>query len=52
MQYLGSLKKVKPSKLSDLLNLGDPTKNVDLESRNVSLMEDSDSANLKKLLQC
>ncbi len=38
-----------PTKFSDLLNVGNPTKKADLESRNVLFMEDGPSAYLKKL---
>jgi hypothetical protein len=38
-----------PTKFSDLLNVGDPTKKTDLESRNVLFMADGASAYLKKL---
>lgn len=40
-----------PTKFADLLNVGDPTKKADLESRNVLFMEDGASAYLKKLFQ-
>jgi hypothetical protein len=39
-----------PTKFADLLNVGDPTKKADLESRHVLFMEDGPSAYLKKLL--
>lgn len=38
-----------PTKFADLLNVGDPTKKADLESRNVLFMEDGPSVYLKKL---
>ncbi len=38
-----------PTKFADLLNVGDPTKKADLESRNVLFMEDGASAYLRKL---
>ncbi|CAB3836207.1 hypothetical protein LMG2828_01234 [Achromobacter piechaudii] len=38
-----------PTKFSDLLNVGDPAKKADLESRNVLFMEDGASTYLKKL---
>lgn len=38
-----------PTKFSDLLNVGDPTKKAELESRNVLFMEDGASGYLKKL---
>jgi len=38
-----------PTKFTDLLNVGDPTKKADLESRNVLFMEDGASTYLKKL---
>lgn len=38
-----------PTKFADLLNVGDPTKKADLESRNVLFMEDGASTYLKKL---
>lgn len=38
-----------PTKFADLLNVGDPTKKADLESRNVLFMEDGGAAYLKKL---
>jgi hypothetical protein len=41
-----------PTKFADLLNVGDPTKKADLESRNVLFMEDGASAYLKKLFRC
>ena len=37
-----------PTKFADLLNVGDPTKKADLESRNVLFMEDGASSYLKK----
>jgi hypothetical protein len=40
-----------PTKFADLLNVGDPTKKADLESRNVLFMEDGASAYLKKLFR-
>lgn len=40
-----------PTKFSDLLNVGDPTKKVDLESRHVLFMEDGGSSYLKKLFR-
>jgi len=36
-----------PTKFADLLNVGDPTKKADLESRNVLFMEDGRAAYLK-----
>jgi hypothetical protein len=39
------------TKFADLLNVGDPTKKADLESRNVLFMEDGASAYLKKLFR-
>ena len=41
---------MEPTKFADLLNVGDPTKKADLESRNVLFMEDGASAYLKKLI--
>lgn len=38
-----------PTKFADLLNVGDPTKKADLESRNVLFMEEGGSIYLKKL---
>lgn len=38
-----------PTKFADLLNVGDPTKKTDLESRNVLFMEEGGSIYLKKL---
>lgn len=38
-----------PTKFADLLNVGDPSKKADLESRHVLFMEDGPSAYLKKL---
>jgi hypothetical protein len=38
-----------PTKFSDLLNVGDPTKKADLESRHILFMEDGGKAYLKKL---
>ncbi len=38
-----------PTKFADLLNVGDPTKKADLESRNVLFMEDGSDYYLKKL---
>jgi len=38
-----------PTKFSDLLNVGDPAKKADLETRNVLFMEDGASTYLKKL---
>lgn len=38
-----------PTKFSDLLNVGDPTKKVELENRHVLFMEDGGSNYLKKL---
>jgi hypothetical protein len=40
-----------PTKFADLLNVGDPAKKADLESRNVLFMEDGASAYLKKLFR-
>lgn len=40
-----------PTKFAGLLNVGDPTKKADLESRNVLFMEDGASAYLKKLFR-
>lgn len=40
-----------PTKFADLLNVGDPTKKADLESRNVLFMEDGASTYLKKLFR-
>jgi hypothetical protein len=40
-----------PTKFSDLLNVGDPAKKADLESRHVLFMEDGCSAYLKKLFR-
>jgi len=40
-----------PTKFADLLNVGDPTKKADLESRNVLFMEDGANAYLKKLFR-
>ncbi len=40
-----------PTKFADLLNVGDPAKKADLESRNVLFMEDGARAYLKKLFQ-
>lgn len=40
-----------PTKFSDLLNVGNPTKKADLESRNVLFMEDGASAYLTKLFE-
>lgn len=40
-----------PTKFTDLLNVGDPAKKADLESRNVLFMEDGASAYLKKLFR-
>lgn len=38
-----------PTKFADLLNVGDPTKETDLESRHVLFMEDGGDKYLKKL---
>jgi hypothetical protein len=38
-----------PTKFSDLLNVGDPTKKADLEGRHVLFMEDGGESYLKKL---
>ncbi len=38
-----------PTKFSDLLNMGDPTKKAALEDRNVLFMEEGGNAYLKKL---
>jgi len=38
-----------PTKFSDLLNVGDPAKKADLESRNVLFMEDGPNSYLSKL---
>ncbi|EOD6329307.1 TPA: hypothetical protein ACKRKP_003442 [Proteus mirabilis] len=38
-----------PTKYSDLLNVGDPIRKAELESRNVLFMEDGSSTYLKKL---
>lgn len=38
-----------PTKFADLLNVGDPTKKADLESRHVLFMEEGGSSYLKKL---
>jgi hypothetical protein len=38
-----------PTKFSDLLNVGDSTRKVDLESRNVLFMEDGGNTYLKKM---
>jgi hypothetical protein len=38
-----------PTKFADLLNVGDPAKKADLESRNVLFMEDGGKSYLKKL---
>ena len=40
-----------PTKFADLLNVGDPTKKADLESRNVLFMEDGASNYLTKLFR-
>ena len=40
-----------PTKFADLLNVGDPTKKADLESRNVLFMEDGAGTYLKKLFR-
>ena len=40
-----------PTKFADLLNVGDPTKKADLESRNVLFMEDGSDYYLKKLFR-
>lgn len=40
-----------PTKFADLLNVGDPTRKADLESRNVLFMEDGASVYLKKLFR-
>ena len=40
-----------PTKFAELLNVGDPTKKADLESRNVLFMEDGASAYLRKLFE-
>lgn len=40
-----------PTKFSDLLNVGDPTKKADLENRHVLFMEDGGSSYLKKLFR-
>jgi hypothetical protein len=38
-----------PTKFADLLNVGNPTRRADLESRHVLFMEDGGTAYLKKL---
>ena len=38
-----------PTKFADLLNVGDSTRKVDLESRNVLFMEDGGNTYLKKM---
>lgn len=38
-----------PTKFADLLNVGDPTKKAELESRNVLFMEDGAATYLRKL---
>jgi len=38
-----------PTKFADLLNVGDPAKKADMESRNVLFMEDGASNYLTKL---
>jgi len=40
-----------PTKFADLLNVGDPAKKADLESRHVLFMEDGASAYLEKLFR-
>lgn len=40
-----------PTKFANLLNIGDPTKKADLESRNVLFVEDGASIYLKKLFR-
>jgi len=38
-----------PTKFADLLNVGDPTRKADLESRHVLFMDEGGSGYLKKL---